>query len=187
MMRRTFPLLLPLFVACTNDVSVITNEAEGDDPGECADGADNDKDGYYDCDDADCETAPDCIEESDTDTDRYGYGYGHGHGHGHRYRHRRDRKHTAWRTECSRRPAARPMKTFYVSVRLMQAMPMATRLPTERHGPTEAVGALQEIYCPPHSPAVVRIGPVPSWQMTALTMVLPRKPPPKSMGPVIRT
>lgn len=33
---------------------------EGDDPGECADGADNDRDGTFDCKDADCSGAPAC-------------------------------------------------------------------------------------------------------------------------------
>jgi len=34
--------------------------AEGDDPGECADGADNDADTLFDCVDPDCYNAPDC-------------------------------------------------------------------------------------------------------------------------------
>ncbi len=33
---------------------------EGDEPGECTDGADNDMDGLFDCDDSDCEGSPDC-------------------------------------------------------------------------------------------------------------------------------
>lgn len=33
---------------------------EGTHPGECADGADNDADSLYDCDDPDCADAPDC-------------------------------------------------------------------------------------------------------------------------------
>lgn len=33
---------------------------EGDDPGECSDGADNDRDGDFDCDDADCASSSDC-------------------------------------------------------------------------------------------------------------------------------
>ncbi len=39
---------------------------EGDQPGECSDGADNDRDGAYDCDDPDCMASPDC-DEPDTD------------------------------------------------------------------------------------------------------------------------
>ncbi|MFH1464121.1 MAG: hypothetical protein ABIO70_07030 [Pseudomonadota bacterium] len=51
---------------------------EGRYAGECADGADNDGDGLYDCDDEDCAGAPDCAEggedteDSDThDGDHY--------------------------------------------------------------------------------------------------------------------
>jgi hypothetical protein len=33
---------------------------EGDDPGECSDGADNDRDGLFDCDDEGCAGAPSC-------------------------------------------------------------------------------------------------------------------------------
>lgn len=39
------------------------SEFEGDEAGECADGADNDRDTAFDCDDADCDGAPDCDEE----------------------------------------------------------------------------------------------------------------------------
>ncbi len=44
---------------------------EGDDPGECSDGADNDRDGAFDCDDFECENAPVCngVPEADADTD----------------------------------------------------------------------------------------------------------------------
>lgn len=42
---------------------------EGDDAGECSDGADNDRDGGFDCDDSDCALSPDCSDEADTDTD----------------------------------------------------------------------------------------------------------------------
>ena len=41
---------------------------EGTQAGDCTDGADNDGDGDFDCNDAGCEGAPDC-EEADTDTD----------------------------------------------------------------------------------------------------------------------
>ena len=40
---------------------------EGMNPGECSDRADNDSDGWFDCEDSDCEGAPDC-EPSATDT-----------------------------------------------------------------------------------------------------------------------
>jgi subtilase family serine protease len=57
---------------------------EGDDPGECSDDADNDRDGLYDCDDPDCAGSPDCPADSgdptsddtgDSDTDEeFGFG-----------------------------------------------------------------------------------------------------------------
>ena len=37
-----------------------TGEYEGDEPGECSDGADNDRDGLFDCDDPGCAGSPDC-------------------------------------------------------------------------------------------------------------------------------
>ena len=40
---------------------------EGMNPGECSDRADNDSDGWFDCEDSDCEGAPDC-EPGATDT-----------------------------------------------------------------------------------------------------------------------
>ena len=42
---------------------------EGVNPGECADGADNDEDGLFDCADPDCSGAPDCFEEIVDDDD----------------------------------------------------------------------------------------------------------------------
>ncbi len=54
--------LLLVLLAC--------GEKEGDDPGECTDGADNDSDGYFDCADNDCWGSPDCLEgEVDADAD----------------------------------------------------------------------------------------------------------------------
>jgi hypothetical protein len=38
---------------------------EGDDPGECSDGADNDQDGLFDCDDPNCSGSPDCAGDDD--------------------------------------------------------------------------------------------------------------------------
>ncbi len=38
-------------------------EYEGDEAGECSDGADNDRDGDFDCDDEGCEGSPDCTDE----------------------------------------------------------------------------------------------------------------------------
>lgn len=40
-----------------------TEESEGDDAGECEDGADNDRDGKFDCDDPDCQGASACSEQ----------------------------------------------------------------------------------------------------------------------------
>ena len=45
-----------------------TPNYEGDEPGECSDGADNDQDGAFDCDDSDCFGAPDCIGDDDDST-----------------------------------------------------------------------------------------------------------------------
>lgn len=59
-MTRT--LLLPLallFVLALPGVA-FADDFEGDDPGECSDGADNDRDGAFDCDDKDCAASPDC-------------------------------------------------------------------------------------------------------------------------------
>jgi hypothetical protein len=56
-------------VAALSGLSCTKEEArEGMNAGECADGADNDGDGYFDCDDNDCWGSPDC-DESDTDAD----------------------------------------------------------------------------------------------------------------------
>ncbi|MDP2306069.1 MAG: hypothetical protein Q8P18_08575 [Pseudomonadota bacterium] len=56
-------MLLLLVAGCTVEV-------EGDDAGECADAADNDRNGYFDCDDLGCKGSPDCDEaEGDADTD----------------------------------------------------------------------------------------------------------------------
>ena len=52
----------PAEVGSTSD-----NTYEGDDPGECSDGADNDQDGQFDCDDAACKGSPDCNAEAGTD------------------------------------------------------------------------------------------------------------------------
>ncbi len=42
-----------------------TGEFEGDQPGECSDGADNDQDGLFDCDDPNCFGAPNCQGDDD--------------------------------------------------------------------------------------------------------------------------
>ncbi len=48
-----------------DDEPEVTTSAdfEGDTAGECADGADNDRDGLYDCNDPDCLNSPDCQED----------------------------------------------------------------------------------------------------------------------------
>ena len=54
----------PLAQACS-DVSVnVPREREGDDPGECMDGADNDGNGQFDCDDPACSGAQECQDNS---------------------------------------------------------------------------------------------------------------------------
>jgi hypothetical protein len=52
-----------------DDDSTPTGNYEGDQPGECSDGADNDQDGLFDCDDPDCFGAPDCGGDDDDDDD----------------------------------------------------------------------------------------------------------------------
>ena len=44
---------------------------EGTEAGDCTDGADNDGDGLFDCDDDGCSGAPDCQPEDDVDGDGY--------------------------------------------------------------------------------------------------------------------
>ncbi len=59
-----------LALSCNYDPEVVDSRSnEGDDPGECEDGADNDLDGYFDCQDNECWFSPACAEESDADTD----------------------------------------------------------------------------------------------------------------------
>ncbi len=54
------------FLACGEEEKETRTEPEGANPGECTDGADNDFDGDYDCNDSDCSGSPDCLE-SDCD------------------------------------------------------------------------------------------------------------------------
>jgi hypothetical protein len=72
-MTRLAPLLAPLLtvalLACRADPDGAKDvDYEGDAAGECTDGADNDRDGYFDCADNGCWQSPDCAE-ADTDTD----------------------------------------------------------------------------------------------------------------------
>ncbi|HCP47589.1 MAG TPA: hypothetical protein DIU15_16225, partial [Deltaproteobacteria bacterium] len=70
-MTRVLALLvvfggLVLVSACSDRAPI-----EGQYPGECVDGIDNDEDDSVDCDDSDCVRAPDCAspEEDDDDDD----------------------------------------------------------------------------------------------------------------------
>ena len=51
--------LFSLTLSCTPEGDP---DVEGDEPYECEDGADNDADGDYDCNDADCAGAPVCAD-----------------------------------------------------------------------------------------------------------------------------
>ncbi len=46
---------------------VAAEDYEGDEAGECLDGADNDRDGMFDCDDDGCAGSVDCIDDGGTD------------------------------------------------------------------------------------------------------------------------
>jgi hypothetical protein len=56
----TLLILSFLFAACTGSSRRAAGRTEGMNPGECSDGADNDGDRYFDCDDSDCAGAPVC-------------------------------------------------------------------------------------------------------------------------------
>lgn len=47
-------------------------DREGEDAYECADGADNDEDASFDCDDTGCTGSPDCQGDTGTDTETSG-------------------------------------------------------------------------------------------------------------------
>ena len=70
-MRRLPILLASLLMACpvagTPDNNDDSGDHEGDDPGECTDGADNDLDSFFDCDDQECWGSPDCTAADDDD------------------------------------------------------------------------------------------------------------------------
>lgn len=57
-------LALALLTACSP-----VPAAEGTQPGDCTDRADNDGDGEFDCRDDGCAPSPDCTDEADADTD----------------------------------------------------------------------------------------------------------------------
>ena len=73
MRKLAIPVVVLILSACFDKPDTGPGEEswEGQVAGECGDGADNDGDGYWDCDDDDCENAPECQEETDDDGDGY--------------------------------------------------------------------------------------------------------------------
>ena len=70
-------LLLFLSLGCRDELA---EPREGDNPGECENGADDDADGFFDCDDNDCMGAPACqgddpVDSGDPSEDKDGDGY----------------------------------------------------------------------------------------------------------------
>ena len=55
-----FPMVLGLLLALVWTPASAQDDYEGDEPGECTDRADNDRDGKFDCDDEGCAGSPDC-------------------------------------------------------------------------------------------------------------------------------
>ena len=72
-------LSLALSLGAASLLACPAAEYEGDVAGECADGADNDQDGAWDCNDPDCAGAPECAGDDDDDT---GHGDDDDTGHG---------------------------------------------------------------------------------------------------------
>ena len=73
LLLSTAAITLILSLGC---LGIGNKDVEGDEAGECSDGADNDQNGLFDCDDEGCAGSPDCEEETedtdsegDTDTD----------------------------------------------------------------------------------------------------------------------
>lgn len=66
-MRMNCWMLMGVVVAgCSGSDEPV--RVEGTEPGDCTDGADNDTDGDFDCDDDGCSGSPDCETSGDTDT-----------------------------------------------------------------------------------------------------------------------
>ena len=67
----TRPMIWGLLVPLLAGTAIVTGcknvGYEGDSPGECSDGADNDRDGLYDCDDDSCSGADICVNPPDPD------------------------------------------------------------------------------------------------------------------------
>ena len=59
-MRTASSLLLAAFACRTPTKDTDTIACEGDASGECGDGVDNDRDGYFDCEDDGYGNSPDC-------------------------------------------------------------------------------------------------------------------------------
>jgi hypothetical protein len=57
----TLTIAILLASACT-ETRRAAGRVEGMNPGECSDGADNDGDGFFDCNDSDCARAPNCTD-----------------------------------------------------------------------------------------------------------------------------
>jgi hypothetical protein len=58
------------WLACKTDDVGLERYPEGTQAGDCSDAADNDQDGFFDCEDVGCEGSSDCFEaDADTDTD----------------------------------------------------------------------------------------------------------------------
>ncbi|HCH61628.1 MAG TPA: hypothetical protein DFR83_02410, partial [Deltaproteobacteria bacterium] len=77
-LRTVLATILLAAVACTPDEPKPDDDprVEGTEPGDCSDGADNDNDGLFDCEDDGCAGAPDCLDTGtppDTDADNDGY------------------------------------------------------------------------------------------------------------------
>ena len=64
-------LFLPIVALSMTVISgcfgTLPPDVEGENPGECSDDADNDRDGLFDCNDPDCQGDPACEEEADDD------------------------------------------------------------------------------------------------------------------------
>ena len=70
-MKQSFSMFLACMLLMTgclggdddSDTEIVLYE--GDEPGECSDGADNDKDGLFDCDDDQCAGSPACKDDGE--------------------------------------------------------------------------------------------------------------------------
>ena len=65
--HRRIPLAMAAISLVVLGLACGTGAHEGDDAGECSDGADNDRNGEFDCDDPGCAGAPDCQSAPDAE------------------------------------------------------------------------------------------------------------------------